>query len=577
MKQLEIFKQFFKGYGWIYLLGVVLLVIINGFFLAIPTLMGQAINTLYHGREGLWDYIYGFIGILVAVTILKFCARHLVLGSIRKFEFLLRRTLFHHALYIPTSYYEEHGPGKVMALMTNDVTSLRVSLGLGVMIFVDAVVFGVISFFMMAKEISLLLAITCLLPMPFIVVAMLMVSRRMRAKQKEAQASYSDITEYGQELFTGMAVIRSFNREWIAYQRFMHLNTTNYDNNRKVALLDALLYPLTFMAPFLCYAINMYVCGQLILEGTLSVGDFVALNGYVMLVIGPIMGIGSLSSVLQKGLASLDRIYEFLQIPLEREEDDGTAAPLGDICFDHISFTYPQAKVAALKDVQVSIRKGTFLGIVGGPGSGKSTFIKLLMRIQEPAQGSISIDGQSIYEHSRAWLRRSIAYVPARALVLGTTIEDNITFGEERKETISVEEAAERAGLMRDLWERRDEKLKESGSNLSGGQKQRINMARAFYKNAPYLILDDSFSDLDTLSAAHILEHLRSGREQTIICISQRPEILVSADQILVFKDGSIVELGTHEELMACGGEYMRISGSTESRDAQEGGEGHEA
>ncbi|WP_298705081.1 ABC transporter ATP-binding protein [uncultured Veillonella sp.] len=574
MKKLRIFSQFFKGYGPVYLLGVFVMIIIDILFLYVPKLTGEAISTLYYGREGLTTYIGYFFILGIVVTILKFASRHLLLGSIRRFEFLLRRRLFDHALYIKTAYYETNGPGKVMALMTNDVTSLRVSLGLGVMILVDAIFFGICSFILVANSISLSLAATILLPMPFVLVAMLYVSRRMRAKQREAQNTYSDLTEFAQELFLGMPIIRAFNREMRSVTRFMNINTENYHKNMKVAFLDSLLAPLTFIAPFMCYAIAIYVCGDLIVKNELTVGEFVAINGYLLLIIGPIMGIGSLASVLQKGLASLDRIYEFLMIPEEVMGESNEELPLSELRLEHLNFTYEGTKAPILKDVNLIVKPGQFIGIVGGPGSGKSTLFKVLLRLQEIPEQSVFIDNKDLATMPLEVVRRSIAYVPPESYLLGTTIGENIAFGEASNHNLTLTEAAERAALTRDLKERlqpESKRLKEGGTDLSGGQKQRINIARGLYKNAPYLLLDDSFSALDAISAATIIDTLRSGRNQTLLFISQRLEALRDADRIIVFKDGSIVEEGTHEALMALKGEYYRLYAKQ-----IEGGEGLE-
>lgn len=562
MKKLTIFSQFFKGYGPIYLLGILILITIDILFLYVPRLTGEAINTLYYGKEGLTTYIGYFFILAVTVTILKFASRHLLLGSIRRFEFLLRRRLFDHALYIPTAYYEKNGPGKVMALMTNDVTSLRVSLGLGVMILVDAIFFGICSFFLMAKEISFSLTVITLLPMPFILTGMLTVSRRMRQKQKEAQNTYSDMTEFAQELFLGMPVIRAFNREMRSLWRFNNINKTNYDKNMKVALLDSILAPLTFVAPFMCHAIAIFIGGRLIISNEITVGDFVAVTGYLSLIIGPIMGIGSLLSVLQKGLASLDRIYDFLMIEEEKLSDDERELPLTTITVNDLTFTYPETKVPMLRNVNLTVRPGEFIGIVGGPGSGKSTLFKLLLRLHDTPAKSIYIGDEDITSMPLQVLRRSIAYVPPEAYLLGTTLGENIAFGEASNHTLELPEAAERAALTRDLSERlqpASKRLKEGGTDLSGGQKQRINIARGLYKNAPYLLLDDSFSALDTISAGTIIKTLRQGREQSLLFISQRLEALREADRIIVFKDGTIVEEGTHDELIAKAGEYYRL------------------
>lgn len=562
MKKLTIFSQFFKGYGPVYLLGVLILITINILFLYVPRLIGEAINTLYYGKEGLTTYIGYFFMLAIVITVLKFSSRHLLLGSIRRFEFLLRRRLFDHALYIPTAYYEKNGPGKVMALMTNDVTSLRVSLGLGVMILVDAIFFGFFSFFLMAKEISVSLTALTLLPMPFILTGMLTVSRRMRKRQKEAQNTYSDLTEFAQELFLGMPVIRAFNREMRSLWRFNNINKVNYDKNMRVAFLDSILAPLTFVAPFMCHAIAIFICGRLIIANEITVGDFVAVNGYLSLIIGPIMGIGSLLSVLQKGLASLDRIYDFLMIEEEKPTDEERELPLTTLTVKDLTFTYPETKVPMLHDVNLTIKPGEFIGIVGGPGSGKSTLFKLLLRLHDTPQGSIYVGDEDITSMPLQVLRRSIAYVPPEPYLLGTTIGENIAFGEASDHTLELSQAAERAALTRDLSERlapAAKRLKEGGTDLSGGQKQRVNIARGLYKNAPYLLLDDSFSALDTISAGTIINTLRQGRNQSLLFISQRLEALREADRIIVFKEGTIVEEGTHEALMAKEGEYYRL------------------
>lgn len=562
MKKLTIFSQFFKGYGPVYLLGVLILITINILFLYVPRLIGEAINTLYYGKEGLTTYIGYFFMLAIVITVLKFSSRHLLLGSIRRFEFLLRRRLFDHALYIPTAYYEKNGPGKVMALMTNDVTSLRVSLGLGVMILVDAIFFGFFSFFLMAKEISVSLTALTLLPMPFILTGMLTVSRSMRKRQKEAQNTYSDLTEFAQELFLGMPVIRAFNREMRSLWCFNNINKVNYDKNMRVAFLDSILAPLTFVAPFMCHAIAIFICGRLIIANEITVGDFVAVNGYLSLIIGPIMGIGSLLSVLQKGLASLDRIYDFLMIEEEKPTDEERELPLTTLTVKDLTFTYPETKVPMLHDVNLTIKPGEFIGIVGGPGSGKSTLFKLLLRLHDTPQGSIYVGDEDITSMPLQVLRRSIAYVPPEPYLLGTTIGENIAFGEASDHTLELSQAAERAALTRDLSERlapAAKRLKEGGTDLSGGQKQRVNIARGLYKNAPYLLLDDSFSALDTISAGTIINTLRQGRNQSLLFISQRLEALREADRIIVFKEGTIVEEGTHEALMAKEGEYYRL------------------
>ena len=566
MKGIHLFRHFFKEHSYKYIIGICLLLTINGLFLLVPTWMGEAINTLYVGKDGIWHYVELFILLGIGITILKYISRHMLLGSIRNFEFYLRRELFHHALRIPTSYYDEHGPGKVMALMTNDVTSLRVSLGLGVMLFVDALFFGIIAFCLLVQKMSLWLALVTILPMPFIVYGMLTLSKYLRSRQKSAQSSYSDVTEYAQELFLGMAVVRAFNKEYNSWKRFTAVNERNYENNLSVVRIDSLLTPLTYMAPFVCYALNMYVCGQAIINGELTVGEFVALNGYVMLVIGPIMAIGSLATVLQKGLASLERMEEFFALPQEDIQEHAKMLPPETIRINQLSFTYASSKEPILKDISMTIPKGSFIGIVGGPGSGKSTLFKLLLDIQHAPKGSIYFGERDIQDIPLSTLRHSIAYAPATPSLLSVSIRDNIQFGFDSTmdSKMTIEEAAQRAGLFRDLEERiegskKNVTLEEGGSDVSGGQRQRISLARAFYKQAPYLLLDDAFSALDAHSLRHILDTSRSQEDQTILCISQRLEALEKADCIYVFHEGRIIESGTHSELLQQEGMYHQL------------------
>ena len=566
MKGFSLFRYFFKEHSYKYIIGIILLLTINGLLLLVPICMGEAINTLYVGKDGIWHYVGLFVALGIVITLLKFISRHMLLGSIRNFEFYLRRELFHHALRIPTSYYDEHGPGKVMALMTNDVTSLRVSLGLGVMLFVDALFFGVIAFCILVQKMSLWLAVVTILPMPFIVYGMLTLSKYLRSRQKNAQSSYSDVTEYAQELFLGMAVIRAFNKEYNSWKRFTAVNERNYENNLSVVRIDSLLTPLTYMAPFVCYALNMYVCGQAIINGELTVGEFVALNGYVMLVIGPIMAIGSLATVLQKGLASLERMEEFFALPQEDIQEHAKMLPPETIRINQLSFTYASSKEPILKDISMSIPQGSFIGIVGGPGSGKSTLFKLLLDIQHAPKGSIYFGERDIQDIPLSTLRHSIAYAPSTPSLLSVSIRDNIQFGFDStmNSKLTIEEAAQRAGLFRDLEERiegnkKNVTLEEGGSDVSGGQRQRISLARAFYKQAPYLLLDDAFSALDAHSLRHILDTLRSQENQTILCISQRLEALEEADCIYVFHEGRIIESGTHSELLQQEGMYHQL------------------
>ena len=386
--------------------------------------------------------------------------------------------------------------------------------------------------------------------------------RRLRKKQRQAQTTYSDMTEFGQELFQGMEVIRAFNKEAIISGLFNRINKKNYKDNMNVAILDAVLSPLTMIAPFICISISMYICGTLAVEGLMTVGEFVTINAFIMLIIGPLISLGSLVAIVQKGLASLDRIIDFMSLPAECNSTDGKQLALGDIDIRYLNFTYDEAKTSALRQLNITFKKGEFVGIVGKPGSGKSTLFKLLLGLQKAPAKTIYINNQDITSIPIGTVRNSISYVPTQSYLLSSTIADNISFGYENENHITVSEAAKKAQLYRDLGNDLENSLSvlaEEGRDLSGGQKQRINLARGFYKNAPYLLLDNCFSALDAITVNDMIQTLKATEDKTILCISQRLEVIKEADRIIVFDDGMIREIGNHQELMKKEGLYYQM------------------
>lgn len=562
MNPYAIFKEFFRREGIYYLIGLTILIAIDVAFLIVPQLIGSAIDTLSHNKEGLTHYIFYFIGLLIIITILKVISRRTLLGSIRRMEYLFRQKLCARALEIPTTYYDVNGPGKVMALMTNDVTSLRVALGLGVMIIVDIILYSILGSIILIQKIDFVLALKIMTPVVFILGSIFTLGRRLRKKQRQAQTTYSDMTEFGQELFQGMDVIRAFNKESTIGGLFNRINKKNYSDNMSVAILDAILSPLTMIAPFISISISMYICGSLAVEGQMTVGEFVTINAFIMLIIGPLISLGSLVTIVQKGLASLDRIVDFMSLPAEYNDTDGKQLDLGDIDIKYLNFTYNESKSPALRQINITFKKGEFVGIVGKPGSGKSTLFKLLLGLQKAPSKTIYINNQDITTLPIGTIRNSISYVPTQSYLLSSTIADNISFGYENKNHATVAEAAKKAQLYRDLGKDLENPLNvlaEEGRDLSGGQKQRINIARGFYKNAPYLLLDNCFSALDTVTVDEILQVLQDTKDKTILCISQRLEVIKHADRIIVFDEGRICEVGTHNELMCKKGLYYQM------------------
>jgi ATP-binding cassette subfamily B protein len=561
---MQYIKLFLKNNWLMYFLGVLVLCLVNVLQVAIPYLTGKAVDSLTGSVDELLRYFLYIIAVTVLITLLRYSYRELILGTTQHLEFELREKLLSKTLRLPLTFFDEHGPGKIMALMTNDLAAVRTAAGFGLILFVDAVIMGLASITAMVKVTSWQLTLWALAPLPLTLVIAIQMGKSIHARFLKVQDSFGALTELTQEVLDGLRVVKSFATEPIMASRFAAMSHENLAANLQLARWQAVYVPITHIIPLLCYAVALAYGGKLVIDGLLTVGDFTAVIGYLGLIIWPVMGLGYLVNIVQRGSASLQRIADVLDIPAVEAEDDGvpviTKPP--SLQVKNLTFSYQSDHTPAINHVSLEIASGSTIGIVGRTGSGKSTLLKLLLRLYEPPSGSILLEGKDILSYAHNELRQSIGYVPQDHALFSRSIGENIAFGQ-----VYDKEAISQAAMLAVVWEDIDEKpqgllteLAEKGRRLSGGQQQRIAIARAIIKQSPLLLLDDVFSALDYETQAILLGNLRrimAGR--TVVIVSQRVAAVKDAANIIVMDSGRVVEQGTHVTLIKRRGTYWEL------------------
>jgi ATP-binding cassette, subfamily B, multidrug efflux pump len=560
----KILRPFFRRRWPVYVAGIVVLIVVDLLQLIIPRLVGRAIDMLTAGVFGLGLILLSITTVAVVTALFRYLYREFIMGTTRHLEYFLREKLFIHALRLPLSYFDRYGPGRLMALTINDITAVRVAVGLGIMLSVDAVIMGLASLIIMAKAINWQMTWQAVSPLPFILFAATRMGKSVHESFKNVQDKFSQLTEFAQETFGGMRVIKGFAAENVAVGRFTVVSRENVAANIRMAKLQAAYVPLTHTAPLFCYAIALYSGGGLIISGQMTVGDLAAFLGYLGLIIWPVLGLGYLINIVQRGSASLARLDALMaEEPYEGElPDDPGNLGVASIDVRNLTFRYPTATVPALQNLTLAIPAGAVVGIVGRTGAGKSTLLKLLLRLYDPPADTIFVAGREIHSIDYLTLRQSTGYVPQDGLLFSRPISENIAFDQERpREEILA--AASLAAVQEDI----DIKplgfgtvLGEKGRRLSGGQQQRVAIARALVKQPGILLLDDVFAALDYQTQSELLANLKkfSGGRTTLI-VSQRVAAVKDADFIVVLENGTIAEQGTHAELVASGELYHTL------------------
>ena len=567
MNNLKSFLPYVNKYRREFLLGVLALIVTDAMTLVVPWLIKEFIDiiSIKNGKEQILKYVLLLFLISLGLMGGRYGWRKYMFGLSRKIEFDILNDLFQHLLSLDRFWYQKQKTGDLMSRATNDLRAVRDFFGLGVLILIDAV-FLIIMAVVMMSFINFDLALKVFIPLPFISVLFFCFVREIGKRHTEVQEHLSKITERVQENLSGIRILHAFVQEEYEKEKFKKLNLEYIKKNLRVTQIFGLFTPTMVFSMGIASMISLWMGGKAVVSEEITLGSFVAFNGYLMLLSWPMMGIGYVFNLTQKGLVGMKRINEvfFAKAKIVDEGANFMDIPNhGDLEFVKVCFSYSGGADRTLNGVDLRVLSGQTLGVVGLIGSGKTTLAQLILRFYDPISGDILIDGKSIREFSLQSLRNYIGYVSQEPFLFSTSIRNNIALGNKNISDSEIEKIVQVAGLESDLKifpDHMETLIGEKGVTLSGGQKQRIALARALLKNPKLLILDDSFSSLDSEMEKGLLENLKKYYSNTTkIIISHRLSTILSADNIVVIENGAISEQGNHSQLVELGGAYAEL------------------
>lgn len=566
MKKKNMIFRFFIQHKFSYLVGILFMFLSAWIQTLFPTVLGEAIDTLESlnfTHQMMIHYILIIIGIGVGTFICTYIWRNLIIRNARTLECRLRESLFIHLQKLSPSFYKEHKTGDLIAYAINDISAVRMAFGPATAMSINWICLCLASIYSMSQSIDWRLTLMCLFPIPIILVVMLKLGKVIRIRFRYVQELFAKISDRVQENIYGIRVIKSYVQESAEIEKFEQLNNEMLEANMKMVQVSSLLSPTIELCFSISFILNLLIGGNMVLKGDITLGDFVAFNTYLTMIMNPVISIGRIINIIQRGLASYQRLNEIFEVEPEIEANEaGLTHPFsGKIVIHDVSFTYPHAKQPALSHINLSIKAGEYLGIVGKTGSGKTTLVNLLLKLYPLTNGEIYFDNYSLNEYSLSHLRNQISYVPQDHFLFSATIAQNLSFFKSGYTQQDYDNATKISCLnetILNLPNQYQTILGERGGNLSGGQKQRLSIARAIIRQPSILILDDSLSAVDAITEQKLLSNFKALNQTTII-ISHKLSSVKSCDKIIVLEEGKVREEGTHESLMSRKGGYYEM------------------
>lgn len=568
MRHLRTLLPYYKPYWRGLVAGMALVVVSNVFTIVGPFIVKLAIDglTAEMTRARIIQYALLLVGAALIAGAARYGMREFLNGISRRIETDLRNDLFSHLLRLPPQFYDRWRTGDLMSRATNDVQAVRQVAGPSIMYLVNTVTIGALALGFMIW-ISPRLTAIAMIPMVMMPPLVIWIGKKINVRFERIQEQFSEISNFAQENLSGIRIVKAYGREEDRSEAFAGLNAEYRRRNMDLARIWGAFFPVLTFLGGLGSVLVLWVGGQEVIGGAITVGDYVAFGFYLVLLMWPMIAVGWVTNQIQRGAASMGRINALLAEPhVVKDPADpiSPAAMRGAVEFRDVSFRYPGTERWVLKNVSFRIEPGQTVAVVGGTASGKSTLVRLIPRLYDVGAGSVEVDGVDVRQMRLEELRGSVGMVPQEPFLFSMSLRQNLTMGDlqvtesdQLDRALDISQLRSTLGVLPDGL---DTSLGERGINLSGGQKQRATIARALYRETPILVLDDSLSAVDTVTEEAILAGLKQFMaDRTAIVVSHRVTAVAGADMILVLEDGELVETGTHAELLARGRVYTRL------------------